>query len=166
MLTQAERVAPAEEHPPRQVSPTDISQFIRLEQCERYLRMRLDEHRGHGNRLREYGVVPQSIPPLLTLSGQRFESEIEASITRRFPTLTLRQQGKREYDNDRVLESIQTLPAGETLVLLQPRLQVDVNGWCIRGDMDILRLERNPEGRLQVLIADMKSSTSAKVEHR
>ena len=39
-----------------------------------------------------------------------------------------------------------------------------MSGSC--GDIDILRLERDAGGALSVLIADMKSSTSAKVEHR
>ncbi len=51
-------------------------------------------------------------------------------------------------------------------VLFQPRLDVVVGGWQLRGDLDILRLERDHDGRLSILIADMKSSTSAKVEHR
>jgi hypothetical protein len=52
------------------------------------------------------------------------------------------------------------------LFLFQPRLQVTIGDWRLRGDVDILRLERDNDGALHVLIADMKSSTSAKVEHR
>src|SRR5690606_36824760 len=35
-----------------------------------------------------------------------------------------------------------------------------------RGDVDILRLDRDEAGELRALIADIKSSRSAKVEHR
>ncbi|MDB5060111.1 MAG: superfamily helicase, partial [Chloroflexi bacterium] len=41
-----------------------------------------------------------------------------------------------------------------------------VEAWQLRGDIDILRLERDAEGTLRVLIADMKSSTNPKIEHR
>ena len=58
------------------------------------------------------------------------------------------------------------LAAGETLVLFQPRLLVALGSWDVRGDIDILRLARDPSGALQILIADIKSSTAAKVEHR
>ncbi|HEU5424127.1 MAG TPA: DNA helicase, partial [Nitrolancea sp.] len=38
--------------------------------------------------------------------------------------------------------------------------------WRLRGDIDLLRLERAPDGELTLLIADMKSSTAARIEHR
>lgn len=52
----------------QRISPTDISQFVRLKQCERYLRFRLAERAGQ-NFMKAYDVVPQRITPLLTLSG-------------------------------------------------------------------------------------------------
>ena len=51
------------------LSPTDVAQFIRLDQCQRYLRLRLHERAVNRAFLRDYGVAPQSIPPLLTRSG-------------------------------------------------------------------------------------------------
>jgi hypothetical protein len=55
------------------VSPTDVSRFIRLDRCERYLRLRLHERSAGMRFMVDYGVVPQSIPPLLTQSGTLFE---------------------------------------------------------------------------------------------
>src|SRR5437667_10297338 len=69
---------------PRSLSPTDISQFIHLEQCERYLRLRLHEKSVNRNFMYEHGVVPQSIPPLLSLSGSDFEKEVEEAVSKRF----------------------------------------------------------------------------------
>ena len=153
----------------RSLSPTDISQFIRLEQCERYLRLRLHE-RTHGTRfLREYGVKPQSIPPLLTRSGASFERHVEAAAGARFPSRSFaaeRARQKQSQDNDEVVRLARGLARGDVLLLFQPRLQVELGAWRIRGDVDLLRLERDADGALQILIADMKSSTSAKVEHR
>ena len=40
------------------ISPTDVSQFVRLEQCERFLRFRLAERAGQ-KFMEEYDVIPQ-----------------------------------------------------------------------------------------------------------
>jgi hypothetical protein len=45
------------------ISPTDVSQFIRLEQCQRYLRLRLHEAAAGRNFMRRAGLTPQAIPP-------------------------------------------------------------------------------------------------------
>ena len=42
----------------------------------------------------------------------------------------------------------------------------DLHDWLLRGDVDLLRLERPADGMLHVLIGDMKSTTEVKVEHR
>jgi len=42
---------------------------------------------------------------------------------------------------------------------------VTLGRWDLRGDLDILLLERNLAGDLQLLIADVKSSTASRVEH-
>src|ERR671921_793695 len=152
------------------ISPTDVSQFIRLDQCERYLRLRLHERSAGMRFMYDYGVVPQSIPPLLTQSGARFEEGVERTVAARFPTVNLALSDEidipasRPTDNERVVALTRELPAGETLVLFQPRLRVSLGPWDVRGDIDILRLSRDPSGTLQILIADVKSSTSAKVE--
>ena len=155
---------------PRQISPTDVSQFIRLDQCERYLRLRLHERVAVRNFLRDYGVAPQAIPPLLTHSGKTFEDRIVAAVAGRFPSYDLVAEHAnphdRQDDNRRVLALARALPAGETLVAFQPRLRTIVDGWAVRGDLDVLRLERARDGALSALIVDIKSSTSAKVEHR
>ncbi len=152
------------------ISPTDVSQFIRLDQCERYLRLRLHERAAGIRFMVDFGVVPQSIPPLLTQSGSQFEQGVERTVASRFPTINLADQiahpASRPEDNDRIIASTRTLVAGETLVLFQPRLHARLGIWDVRGDIDVLRLARDASGALHVLIADIKSSTSAKVEHR
>jgi hypothetical protein len=152
------------------LSPTDISQFIRLEQCERYLRLRLHEHGVNGNFLRQYGVAPVSVTPLLTRSGAAFEERVTAAIRARYATRDFAaehgESGARPENNGAVIAEAHALAPGGVRVLLQPRLTAALAGWQIRGDVDILRLERDATGALHILIADMKSSTSAKVEHR
>lgn len=150
------------------ISPTDVSQFIRLEQCQRYLRLRLHE-RAYGREfLEQYGVYPQTIPPLLTRSGQSFEERIEAEVSARHPARNLSGEYSkmRASDNDLVAELVRTLPPGEVLVLFQVRLSTSLGRWWFRGDIDILRMQRYEDGTLHLLIADMKSSAEAKMEHR
>lgn len=152
------------------LSPTDISQFIRLEQCERYLRLRLHERNENPRFVREYGVAPASIPPLLTRSGAAFERQIMGATTAHYPTTDFTEEygkeGARTEDNAAIAAIARDLSTGTIHILYQPRLNVPLAGWQIRGDVDILRLERDGDGALHALIADMKSSTRPKVEHR
>lgn len=160
---------------PRRISPTDISQYIRLDQCARYLRLRLHERAYGRDLLTRYGVAAQAIPPILTRAGASFEDAVETRIRAHAPpggAIHCNEAAAHDprfavaYHNAVVVDLARTLPSGGLLFLFQPRLQVLVGQWQIRGDVDLLRLERDPDGALHVLIADMKSSTSARVEHR
>ncbi|HEV7214909.1 MAG TPA: PD-(D/E)XK nuclease family protein, partial [Chloroflexota bacterium] len=154
----------------RPISPTDVSQFIRLEQCQRYMRLRLHEHALGPQFLTAYGVSPQPLPPLLTRSGATFEALVEQGISARGCAVDLAAEAgpsvRRADDNSRVITLLRQLPPGDVLTIFQPRLQVALAGWLLRGDVDILRLERAADGQLQALITDVKSSRTAKVEHR
>lgn len=166
----AQRVNLSDKSRLRRVSPTDISQFIRLDQCQRYLALRLKERREGLRFIYDYGVTPQAIPPLLTRSGATFEKEVEAAVGANFPVVNLVQGSKfnpkRPLDNRQVVERALALAPGQVLCLFQAHLEVLVEEWQIRGDADIVRLERDSQGQLRVMVVDMKSSTSAKVEHR
>ncbi len=143
--------------PPWSISPTDVSQFVRLDQCERYLRLRLHERTGGIGFMRDYGVTPQPIPPILTRSGAGFEEAIESAVAQRFPTTRFsaaeRQAALRADDNTQLIAFARDLPPGEVIVLFQPRLRVSLAGWNIRGDIDLLRFERDIAGKLHPLIA-------------
>ncbi len=155
-------------HPVR-VSPTDVSQFVRLEQCERFLRFRLAEREGQ-QFMEAYDVTRQRITPLLTLSGREFESDVEKAIGRDSKSVHYAQKsaeaGSRPDNNDEVVAETRRLRRGRKVVLFQPRLEVEVDGWLIRGDADVLLLERRADGTLHALIVDIKSTTTVKVEHR
>ena len=164
----------------KRLTPTDIAQFIRLGECNRYLKLRLHERKKGSGFLRDFGVAPQSIPPLLTLSGQRFEERVEQAARQRFTVIRCgealedddlgeddggKTTGQRS-DNQLVVDHACALPAGGTLLLFQPRLEAVLGEWPFVGDVDILRLDRDEAGCLSALIVDMKSTTSAKLEHR
>jgi hypothetical protein len=154
----------------RPVSPTDISQFIRLDQCQRYLRLQL-HHRQWGPRfLEDYDVNRQTIPALLTRSGASFEEMVEAEVSASLPTTRLDADQRRLAhalnNNDDIIRIACSLAPGETHVIFQPRLEAKVTGWRIRGDIDLLHLQRDAHGTLHLMIADMKSSTASRIEHR
>ena len=153
----------------RRISPTQISQFIRLDQCRRYLRLALHERAAGRQFLYDADVAPQEIPPLLTRAGAAFERHVEAAAATAFPVRFLQAERSvdgRGRDNSVVVATARELAAGETLILFQPRLRVSLSGWDVTGDVDLLRLERDVDGRLRALVADMKATTAAKVEHR
>jgi len=151
------------------ISPTDVSQFIRLEQCQRFLRLHLHEGTSGSRFLRDYGVRRQEIQPLLTRSGVDFEAAVVAAVREHDPLLDLAHNDRRPpkgSDNDYVLSLIRDVAPGEVLILYQPRVEAEIDGWRIRGDIDLLRVTRDETGTLYLLITDIKSSAEAKVEHR
>src|SRR5215203_3230100 len=101
------------------ISPTDVSQFIRLDQCERYLRLRLHERSSSDRFMTDYGVARQAIPPLLTQSGTLFEEKVERIVAAGFRTVNLALQvgdgldvqDSRPTDNERVVAETQALAA-------------------------------------------------------
>ena len=151
------------------LTPTDVSQFVRLEQCERYLRFRLAERAGQ-KFMEEYDVIPQRITPLLSLSGSDFEESIETDLSKRFRTVQYAAKysldHNRPNNNGETVKEARTLKPGQIVLLFQPRLEAELHGWLLRGDVDLLRLEREADGTLHGLIGDMKSTTEVKVEHR
>jgi predicted RecB family nuclease len=154
---------------PMRLTPTDVSQFVRLEQCERYLRFRLAERAGQ-KFMEEYDVIPQRITPLLSLSGSTFEEGVEADLGKRFPSVQFAAKysldHNRPANNAEVVAEANKLKPSQSVLLFQARLDAELHGWRLRGDVDLMRLERTPDNTLHVLIGDMKSTTEAKVEHR
>ncbi len=142
--------------------------FVRFEQCERFLRFRLAE-RAKQKFMEDYDVNPQRITPLLSLSGHEFEEGIEESLGNRFTTVNYA-EGSAAHDrptnNEEVIKEASKLKPGKTVLLFQPRLEAGLNGWLLRGDVDLVRLERATDDTLAILIGDMKSTVEVKVEHR
>jgi hypothetical protein len=82
---------------PLRLTPTDISQFVRLEQCERFPRFRLTERAGQ-KFMEEYDVTPQRITPLLSLSGHEFEDGIEKALGSRFRTVQYAARASQDHN--------------------------------------------------------------------
>jgi hypothetical protein len=150
------------------LTPTDVSQFVRLEQCERFLRFRLAERAGQ-KFMEDYDVTPQRITPLLSLSGHEFEEGIEETLGKKYAAVNYAEKSAahdRPDNNQEVVAEARKLKPGQAILLFQPRLNVELAGWLFRGDLDLLRLERQADGTLLIFIGDMKSTVQAKVEHR
>jgi len=156
----------------KRLTPTDIAQYLRLGECPRYLKLRMYEREHGSDFLREFGVAPQPIPPLLTLAGQQFEERVEAQARNGFRVVNCAyEEGDNEgkaggLDNALVVGYASSLAAGDTLLLFQPRVEALLGEWPFAGDLDILRLHRDHGGKLHILIADMKAARQVKVEHR
>ncbi len=150
----------------RILSPTDLSQFLRLERCERYLRLRMVERENGRRFLYDFDVAAQEMPPLLGRSGDAFEKAIDAQLFVRFPVTDFKAPGKREPDNERLGALIDSLAPAERRLVAQPRLEVPLGRFLIRGEADLILLERTHTGDSHATIIDIKSSTAAKVEHR
>lgn len=154
----------------RRLSPTDVAQFINLDQCRRFLRLRLHEKAGGRSFLRDYGVDVQPMPALLSESGADFEAAVGAEIAATFDTVDFAagkaRSARQATHNSEIVELARGLAPGAAVVCFQPRLDVVLGGWRLVGDVDVLKLARAAGGELDVLIADIKSSERAKVEHR
>src|SRR5947209_14320264 len=91
---------------PMRLTPTDVTQFVRLEQCERFLRFRLAERAGQ-KFMEEYDVIPQRITPLLSLSGSSFEEGIEKALGRAFRTVQY--AAKYSLDHNRPSNNVEVV---------------------------------------------------------
>src|ERR1700680_3833863 len=105
---------------PMRLTPTDVSQFVRLEQCERFLRFRLAERAGQ-DFMEEYDVTPQRITPLLSLSGHTFEEGVEADLGKRFGSVQYAAKyglaHNRPDNNSEVVEEARKLAPGQIVLL-------------------------------------------------
>ena len=155
---------------PRTLAPTDIAGYQRLEGCERFLRLRFHTTNNNAKWLEDLGLRKQTIPPLLTSSGGEFETLVEAALGLESDAASRsRDDGSVASLNDanaRLLATARDVAVSECVMKTQVALGAELDGWQMRGIIDLLRLSRDEDGGLHILIADMKASQRAKVEHR
>ncbi|MEZ4495396.1 MAG: PD-(D/E)XK nuclease family protein [Thermomicrobiales bacterium] len=156
------------DRPPR-LTATDIASWLRLSQCDRFLRFQLEyrnERRSDASGfLEELDVAPQPLPSLLTGSGVGFEETILSQIAQLMPLRRFDEDRRSGNDNSRLVRSIEALVAGERIAITQPRLHIELAGWELRGDLDLLLVHRDEDDRLHLTVLDMKSSADSRVEH-
>jgi len=140
------------------IGVTGVSQFVRLNSCERYLRFRIFPHEQR-RMLERWGLTLQPLTPLLEDSGARFEEAFEAFLASLHVPL-IRLESADVKETFRFLQDAET-PA----ILLQPDLQGVIGKTRCGGRADILRLDRDPEGSLYLHVADVKASRKQRMEH-
>ena len=152
-----------------QLAPTDIASFISLDQCRRYLRIRLHQREYGEEFLAASHVGIQPIPPVLRREGYGFERTVVESIGfgARVVDFAKGVPGgrRRDPDNDRLIDLIHGTAPGSNVVVSQARLAARIQGWWLRGDADLIKIEKSASGRVRAFIADIKSSRTDRLEH-
>lgn len=141
------------------LSPTSLSQYVRLENCERYLRFRLvpeDVKRME----RRWGITIQPLTPLLKEAGADFEEKIAEKLAAK-GEVVVNLEGKDLAETVRQLKEV-TRPT----ILLQPTLEAPIGKFLCGGRGDVIHLSRDRQNRLRVLIADIKATRKERTEHR
>ncbi len=136
------------------LSPTDFSQQLGRERCEKFLRLRMVERDRGAGFFSELGVRPNESPSVLARDGDAFEQRVVAALrTSRiiFPNLDA---AKTE------------LKPGQSGLVFQPRLEATLGRWSIRGDADLIELSRDDSGARSARIIDIKNVEAPKVEHK
>ena len=126
---------------PMRLTPTDVTQFVRLEQCERYPALpaggtgRAEVH----GRLRRDPAADHAaaVPVGPHLRGGHRDRPRQAAADRQLrrevsasPTTALRTTSE-------VVQEARKLLPGQTVLLFQPRLEAELAGWLLRGDVDL-----------------------------
>jgi hypothetical protein len=159
---------PIQSNGTRRVSPTDLAQYERLDSCARFLRLRLYEsNAGRGQMhqiLRRHGVQPQAPTPLPAVIGQQFETQFNRALAAQ--GWSIESLGSIDaLHNLELIRMVRTIAHGETIFLLQANLEVTIYDWHLSGRPDLMRLHRRADGRVEILIADVKSAFAVKNEH-
>ena len=138
---------------------TSLSQYVRLENCDRFLRLRLrpDEERAL---LKRWNLTLQPLTPLLQESGAQFEREIMARIAGHGEVVI-------DLDGQDVTATAAALrQIRQPTILLQPSVEAPLGNYLCHGRADVIRLERDRKGALRVMIADIKATRHERMEHR
>lgn len=150
---------------PLRVAPTDIASYIRLDQCERFLKLQLHYRNAGSGFLSEADVAPQALSSLLSDIGNAFEAVVLKDLERNTSLLDFSQQRSTSTDNLEVVRIVKDLGPGERIAFTQPRISVVLDGWLLTGDIDLLIVEQHAGG-VRCTLLDMKSSSASRIEHR
>ncbi|MFO7965306.1 MAG: hypothetical protein R6U50_15385 [Desulfobacterales bacterium] len=138
---------------------TSLSQYVRLENCERYLRFRLrpDEAKAM---LERWNLTIQPLTPLLKEAGVAFERDVAERVAARGEEVV----SLEGQDVGATVQQLRT--ARQPTVLLQPSLEAPLGRYLCNGRADVVRLERDRKNRLRVIVSDVKASRHERMEHR
>lgn len=154
------KMSPVADHQPDlRLTPTVLSQFIRLDACRRFLWFQLHPQATHALQQR-YGTHPRPLSPLLAQEGQRFEQEVTRTLAAQHRVIDLRAHTPAE-----TLAALSAVDR-EPVILTQAPLEGRIGGWWLQGRADLIEVVRDRQGGLHVLVADIKASREERLEHR
>jgi hypothetical protein len=122
---------------PMRLTPAYVTQFVRFEQCERFIRFRLAERAGQ-KFMSDYDVNPQRITPLLSLSGHDFEEGIEKSLSKQFDTINYAEKSAAHDRPSNGSLPVSTPNVNPNLV----RIYLDAQQACPLPSAVIINIER------------------------
>lgn len=153
----------------RRIAPTDLALHQHLDGCQRFLRLRLFEHNTGTNALasvmRRHHIAVQSPSPLPAILGQQFEQRINTAMAETGWSVAAL-GGIDALHNDELVRLIHELAPAQGVFVLQPNIEVVIGQWRISGRPDMVRIQRQADGRIHVLVTDIKSAFAVKPEHR
>ncbi len=142
-----------------QLTPTVLSQFIRLDACQRYLHFKLHPEVADAMR-RRFAVHTRPLSPLLKRAGQRFEDEVIATLEAQHEVVDL------SADDVEATVALLREVGRKPVILAQAALEGRIGTWRAAGRADLIEVVQDRNGELHALVADVKASREERLEHR
>lgn len=141
--------------------PTTLSQYVRLNNCDRYLWYRLFPERT-SEFLDRFEVTEQPLSALLSESGAGFEEEVVGHLGNAgFGVINLTDAPAKE-----TVDHLRSIQSGQPIALTQASLIGQLGSLPCAGNADLILAERAADGQLAITLSDIKASRKERVEHR
>lgn len=140
------------------LAPTDLTSFLRLESCERFLWYRL--HPRETRRLFQgQGLAEQPLTPLLSVRGAQRERACHEALA---------DSGHRILDLRRgpPADTLERLGTGQAITLVEAPVQGVLGGFACAGRADLVQIHPSGPGRMDLHVIDIKASRRDRLEHR
>lgn len=143
------------------ISATMVSQYVHLAACARFwwLQRHPADRQALKTQFRDLKVDDQPLTPLLRAAGQVFEEAVVRGVLGTHHDL-------HQQDAAATGAALAAMLPGMSCVLLQPELAGVLGVQPCVGRADIVRATRHADGAFDLLVADVKRSRRARVEHR
>lgn len=140
------------------LSPTDLTGFLRLDSCERFLWYRL--HPQETGRLFEHwNLAEQFLTPLLAMRGAERETACHRN---------LEGQGHRVVDLRRGSpeDTLRHLRSAEAVTLVEAHVHGNLGEFTCGGRADVVQIRARGPKAVDLHVIDIKASRRDRVEHR
>ena len=142
----------------RHLAPTDLTGFLRLESCARFLWYRLHPRETRGL-FERWNLAEQFLTPLLSVRG----AEREVTCHR-----ILEGQGHRVVDLRRGSpeDTLEHLRSGEAVTLVEAPVRGTLGEFTCGGRADIVQIRARSPKAVDLHVIDIKASRRDRLEHR